>query len=365
MAATTAFAPSSASSHPHTQPQNPTHQRAPATVQSSSDSGMGTGRAGEGDASSAFKAAIFQRLHPRVYLERFLAEDVRPDGRLLGIESKVNDVGDESSGIWRDVSINVGSINTADGSALVRMGGTTIVCGVKAEIAEPDLEKPDEGFLVPNVDLPAMCHPRFKPGPPSDEAQVLSERLFETLTSSNFVAPQSLVIQSGKAVWTLYVDATCINYDGNVFDAALIAMVSALMNTRLPKAEYDEDLRQTICHHEPKASLTFNGLPLSTSFGVFDSKHVLADPTAFEEPLLDSTISIIIGENPAMEDEVLNVIQQGIGTVNLTSATTSGSGSVADSALSACVNVAKHRRVELAKNVREAVKRGEGRDSSA
>lgn len=41
----------------------------------------------------------------------------------------------------------VGSINTADGSALVRMGGTTIVCGVKAEIAEPDLEKPDEGFL--------------------------------------------------------------------------------------------------------------------------------------------------------------------------------------------------------------------------
>jgi hypothetical protein len=27
------------------------------------------------------------------------------------------------------------------------MGGTTIVCGVKAEIAEPDLENLDEGFL--------------------------------------------------------------------------------------------------------------------------------------------------------------------------------------------------------------------------
>jgi exosome complex RNA-binding protein Rrp42 (RNase PH superfamily) len=38
-------------------------------------------------------------------------------------------------------------------------------------------------LVVPNVDLPAMCHPKFKPGPPSDEAQVLSERLFETLTS--------------------------------------------------------------------------------------------------------------------------------------------------------------------------------------
>lgn len=40
------------------------------------------------------KASIFQRLHPRVYFERFLAEGVRPDGR--GFDA------------WRDVSVNVG-----------------------------------------------------------------------------------------------------------------------------------------------------------------------------------------------------------------------------------------------------------------
>jgi exosome complex RNA-binding protein Rrp42 (RNase PH superfamily) len=40
-----------------------------------------------------------------------------------------------------------GSISTADGSALVRMGDTTIVCGVKAEIAEPELDRPEQGFL--------------------------------------------------------------------------------------------------------------------------------------------------------------------------------------------------------------------------
>ena len=102
------------------------------------------------DTTSPLKAAIFQRLHPRVYLERFVAEKVRPDGRQF----------DE----WRDVSINVGtcsqfyltrflsmawkgSISTANGSALVRMGHTTVVCGVKAEIAEPELERPNEGFL--------------------------------------------------------------------------------------------------------------------------------------------------------------------------------------------------------------------------
>jgi hypothetical protein len=40
------------------------------------------------------------------------------------------------------------------------------------------------------------------------------------------------VIEPGKAVWVLYVDATCVNYDGAVFDAALVAMVAALRNSK-------------------------------------------------------------------------------------------------------------------------------------
>jgi len=47
----------------------------------------------------ALKAATFQRLHPRVYLERFLSENVRPDGRPLDG--------------WRDVSANVGTCYVA------------------------------------------------------------------------------------------------------------------------------------------------------------------------------------------------------------------------------------------------------------
>ena len=45
------------------------------------------------------------------------------------------------------------------------------------------------------------------------------------------MSTKSLVIEQGKAVWVLYVDATCINYDGNVLDATLIAMVAALQNS--------------------------------------------------------------------------------------------------------------------------------------
>lgn len=39
-----------------------------------------------------------------------------------------------------------------------------------------------------------------------------------------------LCISEGKAVWVLYADIVCLNDDGNVFDASLLALVSALKN---------------------------------------------------------------------------------------------------------------------------------------
>ncbi|KAG6330784.1 hypothetical protein ID866_8302 [Astraeus odoratus] len=173
--------------------------------------------------SDVLRAQIFQRLHPHAYLDRFLVEGIRPDGR--------------TPEEWRDVFINIGAWSIIRAPRVPRcksrMGGTTIVCGVKAEIAEPELDTPDEGFIVPNIDLLAMCSSKFKPGPPSEEAQVLSERLNAVLVSAQFVPLTTLCIEPGRSVWCLYVDTTCINYDGNVFDAALLAIVAALRNTEI------------------------------------------------------------------------------------------------------------------------------------
>ena len=85
----------------------------------------------------------------------------------------------------------------------------------------------------------------------------------------------------------LYVDATCINYDGNAFDATLIAMVAALKNSlfplplfppqadvvqaRLPKASFDEEANTTICSRKVMTPLHVARSPISLSFGIFDS----------------------------------------------------------------------------------------------
>ncbi|KAF7432632.1 hypothetical protein PC9H_004574 [Pleurotus ostreatus] len=264
------------------------------------------------------KAAIFQRLHPRAYFERFVAEKVRPDGREFHE--------------WRDVSVNVGSISTANGSALVRLGNTTVVCGVKAEIAEPELDQPEDGYLVPNLDLPAICSPKFKPGPPGEEAQVLSDRLNDVLLSSGMVDLKSLCIHPGSAVWVLYVDAVCINYDGNAFDATLMAMVAALRNTTLPQATFDDISGRTTCSRKTQIPLKILRSPSSMSFGIFDGSLLIADPTSFEEPLLDATLTIVLDEN----DQVLQTTQLGSGVVEH------------EDPLLACITAAKQRRRDLA-----------------
>lgn len=80
-----------------------------------------------------FSASTFQKLHPAEYFRKFISQGVRPDGRLL-------------TG-FRPTTVHHGVISTANGSAMVRVGGTTVVCGVKAEVAEPKLDSPDQGYL--------------------------------------------------------------------------------------------------------------------------------------------------------------------------------------------------------------------------
>lgn len=48
--------------------------------------------------------------------------------------------------------------------------------------------------------------------------------------SSNVLPLSSLVIEPGKAAWVVYLDLVCLNYDGGVLDAAVLAAVAALRN---------------------------------------------------------------------------------------------------------------------------------------
>jgi exosome complex component RRP43 len=246
---------------------------------------------------------------------------------------------------FRTPHINNGSLTHAEGSAVVRIGDTTVVCGVRAEILlasnvgryradksfTPDgyNEAKELDLLVPNIELATGCSPAFLPGqPPSTLAQSLSTRIYSLLHSSKLVNSEELKIwyqppalsdhdkmddddpvsvePEVKAFWTLYIDILFISLDGNPFDAAWAAVVSALNNVRLPKAYWDPDREMIICEDSVADSkrLSLNGTPVAVTALVFRAKEqaqatdvknwILLDPDTFEEGLCDESVTVLV-----------------------------------------------------------------------
>ncbi|CAG9855645.1 unnamed protein product [Phyllotreta striolata] len=225
----------------------------------------------------------YKTLHPVKYYREFLSQGIRPDGREFNT--------------FRPILLNVGSINTADGSAIAKVGNTTVVCGIKAELCKPKPDAPDCGFVVPNLELPPLCSAKFRPGPPSDQAQVLTQLIAEIITNSNCIDLRDLCIVRDKLAWCLFVDFVCLDFDGAVVDAAVVSLLGALKTVKLPLVEYDPALESTQVFLEEKKPIKLHSMPVSTTFAVFEDKIILKDPTLEEETLCSGVFTIVLKDD--------------------------------------------------------------------
>jgi exosome complex component RRP43 len=243
-----------------------------------------------------FPPDLYKRLVPAQFLAQHINADppIRPSGRQLTD--------------FRDVSITSSSLSNTAGSAVVRHGDTVMVCGIRAEIAEPTVTEPTLGFLVPNIEIGPLCSSKYKAGPPSELQQSIAHQLSSLLHDRNIVDRADLCIEAGKAVWCLYIDIICLSSSAAYLSASALAMTSALLNTSLPVAAWDLDLNQVRCKevYEPLKILS---VPFVVEFGVFHGK-VLADPDDDESELCAETLYVILNA----KGELLGVRKTG-GTV--------------------------------------------------
>ncbi|KAK5643943.1 hypothetical protein RI129_007788 [Pyrocoelia pectoralis] len=258
-------------------------------------------------------AKQFKSLHPTKFYRDYLNHDIRPDGRLI---SK-----------FRPVIINIGSIATADGSALVRIGKTTVICGIKAELCPPKSERPNEGFLICNVDLPPLCSSKFRPGPPSDLAQITTRFLADLILNSACIDLKDLCIVKEKLVWCLYADIICLDHDGCIIDACLLVLLTALKTVRLPGVEYDAAIDKKTINEDEQKSLSIYNTPVSTTYAMFEDK-VITDPTAEEEEISSGLLTIVVknkelcsihkpGGSPLSEEKLYDCISETINHADL------------------------------------------------
>ena len=108
----------------------------------------------------------------------------------------------------------------------------------------------------------------------------------------NYVIKQEdLCILEGKAVWKLCLDLTCLNYEGNLYDAALLAAIVALKDLTLPVPITREGFSDILISEERTRKLEIQHMPFSLTFGIFDDV-IISDLSFEEEQLVSTNISI-------------------------------------------------------------------------
>lgn len=195
---------------------------------------------------------------------------------------------------FREVSVEVGPIKSAQGSALVKVGKTQVIAGIKVEHAEPFPDKPDNGMLIVNAELLPLASPTFEPGRPNENAIELARVVDRGIRESNAIDLDKLVIKSGEDVWAVFIDIYVLDHDGNLIDASALAAIAALLN-----AKPLEDEAWTL------PEFPIQKRPVTVTVAKINNKLII-DPCLDEEGVMDARISIA-----TIEDGSICAMQKG------------------------------------------------------
>ncbi|MCE4623994.1 MAG: exosome complex protein Rrp42, partial [Caldisphaeraceae archaeon] len=137
----------------------------------------------------------------------------------------------------RKISIKTNVLEKANGSSLVKLGNTTILAGIKIELGQPYPDTPNEGVLQVHAELSPLASSLFEPGPPDENSIELSRVIDRSLRDPKVIDFNSLIINPGNKAWVIWIDLYALDYDGNLFDASMLATMSALYTARMPELE--------------------------------------------------------------------------------------------------------------------------------
>jgi exosome complex component RRP42 len=213
--------------------------------------------------------------------------------QIVELISKGKRLDDRGLTDYREIKVEQGIIERAEGSARVLLGKTEVMVGTKVETGQPFPDTPNEGVLTVNAELVPLASSTFEPGPPDENSIELARIVDRGIRESKAIDLEKLCIEPGKKVFVVFVDVYVLNHDGNLIDASALAAVAALLNTKMPNYEIEEG--------EVKIKPGYTQLPLkrhpiTATFAKINDKLVV-DPWLEEEQIMDARISIAIDDD--------------------------------------------------------------------
>lgn len=206
---------------------------------------------------------------------------------------------------YREIKLEQGIIERAEGSARVRIGKTEVVVGTKVELGEPFTDTPNEGVLTVNAELVPLASPNYEPGPPDENSIELARIVDRGIRESKMIDTEKLCIDPGKKVFVVFVDVYVLNQAGNLIDTAALAAVSALLNTKMPNYEFEDG---EVKLKPGSSQLPIKQHPVTITCAKIGDKIVI-DPQLDEEQVMDARLSMAIDD----DDEICAIQKGGAG----------------------------------------------------
>jgi len=192
---------------------------------------------------------------------------------------------------YRDIEIEVNVVPAkAEGSALVRLGDTSVVAGVKVLVGEPYPDSPDEGVTMVTAEMSPIASPLFELGPPKEDAIELARVVDRGVRESETVDAKKLCIVEGKKVYMVFADVYPLEYDGNLIDASSIAVNAALLTTKFPEMKWEDS---TLVETGELIALPINNVAIEHTVSKID-EHIVLDPILKEEFVQDCRLTMAV-----------------------------------------------------------------------
>jgi exosome complex component RRP42 len=204
---------------------------------------------------------------------------------------------------YREIKVEQGIIEKAEGSARVLLGKTEVLVGTKIEFGEPFTDTPNEGVLTVNAELVPLASSAFEAGPPDENSIELARIVDRGIRESKVIDVEKLCIEPGKKVFVVFVDVYVLNHDGNLIDASALAAVAALLNTKMPNYEVKEGEVKIKSGYTP---LPIKKHPVTVTLAKIGDK-IVVDPWLEEEQVMDARLSMAVDD-----DDNICAIQKGV-----------------------------------------------------
>ncbi len=210
---------------------------------------------------------------------------------LLSLLKKGNRIDGRAPEDYRPITIQLNPIPKAEGSALVKIGDTMVMTGIKTEIGEPFRDRPFEGVLQVHAEYVPLASPSFEPGPPDENAIEAARIIDRCLREPKAVKLDELVIIPGRKVWIVFNDIYLIDHDGNVVDAGALATMAALNMAKLPKIIGIEGDNVVIDRSVRETSLPLSLNVVTVTLAKIGD-YIIVDPNLDEELIADARLTI-------------------------------------------------------------------------